>query len=177
MPADAIGRVGASRRLIGQDLAMAEDLLERIRREIRERRQAAQAAHEESRRLERALAALRYEPPAASRLVDDAPRRQQRSAPRRPRAAPGANREAILAVVHERPGVTAGEIAQVTGIPRSAVSPALSRLAGGGAVERTPLPGGGVGFRVGREPGGRAFADAPDRADVTAAAESAPRRE
>jgi len=37
---------------------MAEDLLARVVREIRERRQAAQAAYEESRRLERALAAL-----------------------------------------------------------------------------------------------------------------------
>lgn len=37
---------------------MGEELLARVLREIRERKRAAEAAHEESRQLERALAAL-----------------------------------------------------------------------------------------------------------------------
>src|SRR5687767_4884970 len=102
---------------------MAEELLERVRREIRERKQATQAAVEESRRLERALAALGgAESRVGSRPAASASRR---SSPRRRRAAPGANRAAILALVRERPGVTAGEVAQATGIARSTVSPTL----------------------------------------------------
>lgn len=130
---------------------MAEDLLARVVREIRERSQLAQAAYEESRRLERALAAL---DPYPSRAGGSAPGRRIRSrrpARRRARAARGANRDAILAVVRERPGVSAGEIAQATGIARSTVSPTLSRLVVAGTVERTELPSGGVGFRPGEE--------------------------
>jgi hypothetical protein len=37
---------------------MAEELLERVLREIRERKQVAQAAYDERRRLEQALAAV-----------------------------------------------------------------------------------------------------------------------
>lgn len=125
---------------------MAEDLLDRIRLEIRERLERSRAAYEESRRLEAALAAL--DPDARS----SGPRRRsaapsQPRSPRRRRARPGANREAILAVVRERPGVSAGEIAQATGIARSTVSTTLSRAAAAAEVERTQLPGGGVGFR------------------------------
>jgi DNA-binding transcriptional ArsR family regulator len=134
---------------------MAEDLLAR---EIRERRQAAQAAYEESRRLERALAALGSEPSATAGSVPDSARPPRRPARRRRRAAPGANREAILAVVRERPGVSAGEIAQATGIARSTVSPTLSRLIATGAAERTELPAGGVGFRLGADEGAAAVA-------------------
>jgi DNA-binding transcriptional ArsR family regulator len=130
---------------------MAEDLLARVVREIRERRQAAQAAYEESERLERALAALGSGASSAAAADADSPRRQRRGQRRR-RAAPGAKREAIVAVLRERPGTSAGEIAQATGIPRSTVSPTLSRLIAAGAVERISMPGGDVGFRPAAEP-------------------------
>ena len=128
---------------------MAEDLLERVLREIRERKQAAQSAVEESARLEAALAALTHDVrgPGADATVTPS-RRARRSPQRRKRAAPGANRDAILALVRERPGASAGEIAQATGIPRSTVSPTLARLVEGGAIERSQLPGGGIGFRA-----------------------------
>jgi DNA-binding transcriptional ArsR family regulator len=127
---------------------MAEELLERVLREIRERKQAARAAVEESARLERALVALGRDPgQPATEAAATPSRRARRSSRRRKRAAPGANRDAILALVHERPGATAGEISQATGIPRSTVSPTLARLVEGGAIERTQLPG-GVGFRA-----------------------------
>jgi DNA-binding IclR family transcriptional regulator len=54
----------------------------------------------------------------------------------------------VLAVVSERPGVTAGELVATTGIARPTVSTTLSRLASEGLVARQELPGGGVGFRI-----------------------------
>jgi hypothetical protein len=71
--------------------AMAEELLERVLREIRERRQAAQAAYDESRRLERALAALDAPSGGSTRERDGASSRR-RVRPRRPRTASGAKR-------------------------------------------------------------------------------------
>jgi hypothetical protein len=70
----------------------------------------------------------------------------RRPAPRRRRAAAGANREAILAVVRERPGVSVGEVRAATGIARASVSLVLTRLVGEGALRCDQLPGGGVGF-------------------------------
>jgi DNA-binding transcriptional ArsR family regulator len=70
----------------------------------------------------------------------------RRPAPRRRRAAAGANREAILTVVRERPGVSVGEVQAATGIARSSVSVVLTRLVGEGVLRRERLPGGGVGF-------------------------------
>jgi CRP-like cAMP-binding protein len=127
---------------------MAEELLERVLREIRERKLLARAAVDESARLERALAALDQDPPRGVQARETTSRRSLRPTQRGKRAARGANRDAILTLVAERPGVTAAEVAGATGIARSTVSPALARLASSGAVERVELPGGGVGFRA-----------------------------
>jgi Fic family protein len=128
---------------------MAEDLLDRIVREVRERKGAARAAYEESQRLERALAALGQQRDAgAATGRKSAPADRRRGARRRRRAAPGANRDTLVAVARERPGATAGELATATGIARATVSSTLARLVSSGALERTQLPGGGVGFRV-----------------------------
>ncbi len=128
---------------------MAEELLERVVREIRDRKQALQAAVDESARLERALAAIdRGRPDDAARPTASPSRPRRRPTQRGKRAARGANRDAILALVGERPGVTAGEVAEATGIARSTVAATLARLASVGAVERVQLPGGGVGFRA-----------------------------
>jgi CRP-like cAMP-binding protein len=133
-------------RVCGKIPRMADDLLSRILGEIRERKEASRAAYEESQRLERALAALgadRKEVTVRGRDVQ-----QRRRAGGERRAAPGANRDAIVAVVRERPGVTAGEIAFATGIARATVTSTAARLTGGGTLERVELPGGGIGFRV-----------------------------
>jgi len=142
---------------------VAEDLLERIRREIGERKQAARAACEESGRLERALEALGGETPGASGGSGGRSPRAQRRAGSRPRAVPGANRDAIVAAVSERPGATAGELAAATGIARATVASTLARLTTAGALERSEPPGGGVGFRPAPEP------PAPSRSGQTAA--------
>jgi len=140
---------------------MAEELLDRVLREIRERRRAAQAAYEESRRLEQALAALE---PAGRRGRSPAPAPRRRSRERQPRAAPGANREAIAALVSERPGVTVGEIAEATDITRSTVTTTLKRLVDAGEIERASLPAGGTGYRAAAAAGHSvAAADAADR--------------
>jgi type II secretory pathway component PulJ len=124
---------------------MAEDLLDRIAREIRERASEARAAYEESQQLERALAALDAD-------AGQAPKRSKRRRRGRPpgssRARRGANREAILAVVRERPKSTAREIADATGIARNTVASTVTRLSASGTLERAELPAGGVGFRA-----------------------------
>jgi hypothetical protein len=66
----------------------------------------------------------------------------------RQRAAPGVNRDAILAVVPDRPGVTAREIASLTGSLRQRCLARAARLAGSGTLHRVVLPDGGGGFRL-----------------------------
>jgi DNA invertase Pin-like site-specific DNA recombinase len=77
------------------------------------------------------------------------------AAPRRPAAKPaptrraprGANREAILKLVAERPGVSAREIADVTNIKRTVTYNTLSKLVEQGRLAKTELPGGQTGYR------------------------------
>src|SRR4051794_18055663 len=133
---------------------MAEDLLDRILGEIRERMNEARDAHDESQQLERALAALdaKAEGGVGERRSQGARPRRRRSRGRRSpsaRAGRGANREAIIAAVAERPGSTAREIADATGIARTTVASTVTRLAVSGALERSEPPGGGIGFRPG----------------------------
>ncbi|MCL2768552.1 MAG: winged helix-turn-helix domain-containing protein [Solirubrobacterales bacterium] len=45
-----------------------------------------------------------------------------------PRAATGSNKRAILELVAERPGITASEIAEETGVKRTVVASTISRL-------------------------------------------------
>src|SRR4051812_37689053 len=100
---------------------MAEDMVDRILGEIRERMREVRGACEESQQLERALAALDAE---ADGSVGARPSRTTRSRRGRSRgrsrptssarALRGANREAILALVRQRPGATAREIADAT---------------------------------------------------------------
>jgi hypothetical protein len=70
---------------------MAEELLERVLREIRERKQAAQAAYHERRRLEQALAAVGPASASSPGDRDGAPQRR-RARSRHARAASGASR-------------------------------------------------------------------------------------
>ena len=104
----------------------------------------SRAAYEESQRLEQALAALDN---GAGAHAPQARPKRSRPQPNG-RARRGSNREAILAVVSERPGLTAREISDATGIARTTVASTVTRLAANGVLERTELPAGGVGFRV-----------------------------
>jgi DNA-binding transcriptional ArsR family regulator len=148
-----------------------EDLLDRVLSEIRERLERSRAAYEESQVLERALAALGPGASARADRTDARAASTRRPGPRRRRAAAGANREAILAVVRERPGVSVGEVQAATGIARSSVSVVLTRLVGEGALRRDQLPGGGVGFSEARP--GRAADSVGDGTSVEPASETA----
>jgi hypothetical protein len=123
---------------------MAEELFDRVLREVRERKKRAEAAWEESRRLEAALRALEGQ---RSR-----PRPQRQTAPTRPRSsgrrAPrGQTRGAILQVVAERAGATAAEIAAAANLDRRVTQSTLARLARQGAIERYSPAGGGTAYR------------------------------
>jgi IclR helix-turn-helix domain len=197
------------------------ELLDRIRREIRERLEASRAAVREHERLEAALYALggagsratravrgsgrdaraparpsspavkpsgararsRQQSPAGRRSGASAKARQPASAtadgrsgparrsgsraaasaetkkgqvPRaagpataaRKRAPRGANREAVLSVVGERPGVTARELAAASGVTGGTLYSLLRTLTQQGALEKRALPGGPTGYVV-----------------------------
>jgi sugar-specific transcriptional regulator TrmB len=66
----------------------------------------------------------------------------------RSRAPRGANREAILSLVGERPGVTATEIADVTKISRAVTYNTLAKLVQQGQLSKTELPGGQTGYKT-----------------------------
>jgi hypothetical protein len=68
--------------------------------------------------------------------------RKQRS-----RAPRGANREAILSLVGERPGVSAGEISDVTKISKAVTYNTLAKLVEQGKLAKTELPGGQTGYK------------------------------
>jgi hypothetical protein len=63
------------------------------------------------------------------------------------RAPRGANREAILKLVGQRPGVSAAEISDVTKISRAVTYNTLAKLVEQGRIEKTPLPGGQTGYK------------------------------
>jgi hypothetical protein len=122
---------------------MAE-ILDRIHAEIRERLAASRSAAQEYERLEAALAAL-----GGGGRAKPAPARRRR--PAQARAPRGANREAVLRVLEERPGASASELAAASGVGRTALYPLLSRLAERGEVVKEELPGGATGYRLQRE--------------------------
>lgn len=125
------------------------DLVGQIQRDIEKRLQELRPLLEEKERLEAVLAALTngHGAPAATatRSRSSAPS----SGPRAPyaggksrRAPRGANREAILKVVRERPGVSAAEVAAITRIAKPTVHTTISQLKRKGILE--PEGSGGV---------------------------------
>jgi IclR helix-turn-helix domain len=124
---------------------MAE-LLDRIHAEIRERLAASRGAAQEYERLEAALAALGGPGDAAGA---PAPRRARK--PARPRAPRGANREAVLRALEERPGASASELAAASGVNRTVLYGLLNRLIERGEVAKEELPGGTTGYKLLRE--------------------------
>jgi Fic family protein len=152
---------------------MTEELLDRVLRQIRERLRESRAAFEESRRLEAALAALGDG--SAPKESDDA---SHRSSPRRRsvRAPRGENLRRIRDAVEQRPGASAGEVAAATGIGRATVASTLAKLARAGELEKTPLPGGGLGYRRSRDRPAEqpASTPGPDESQPEAPSDAAP---
>jgi CRP-like cAMP-binding protein len=150
---------------------MAEQLLDRVLRDIRDRMKQSRAAYEESRRLQAALAAL-DEGPRDEAAATSSPRRTARRAGRTSakRAPRGENLRRIREAIEQRPGATAGEVASATGIARPTVATALGKLAREGEMEKAELPGGGVGYRRARgAEHGAESAAAPDGGNGTPA--------
>ncbi len=77
-----------------------------------------------------------------------APRRAPARKSTRPRAPRGANLEAVLTAVGQRPGVTATTIADVTKISRAVTYNTLAKLVDQGKLEKTELPGGQTGYKT-----------------------------
>jgi DNA-binding transcriptional ArsR family regulator len=126
------------------------DLVGQIQRDIEKRLQELRPLIEEKEQLEAVLAALTNG--AGTGGGASAPRARAtttRSAGRAPyaggksrRAPRGANREAILKVVRERPGVSASEVASITRIAKPTVHTTISQLKRKGILE--PEGSGGV---------------------------------
>ena len=143
---------------------MAEQLLDRVRAQIRARVRELEPAVRESEQLEAANAALDglgIATPAAdtSAPAAAAPTRRRRpSSARRPggpakRAPRGANRTAVLGVLAERSGVSASELSSAAGVARPVLYALLKTLEERGEVAKEQLPGrlDGVPPRIGIE--------------------------
>src|SRR3954471_23265027 len=136
------------------------ELLGRVQGEIRERLQVNRVAVQEYDRLQAALAALdgiaAARPPeetasAQPTQPNTATRRSRRSgAPRAPR---GANRDAVLRVLADRPGVSASELSAAAGVRRPVLYALLSRLVERGEIAKEELPGGSTGYALPRPDG------------------------
>jgi ribosomal protein S25 len=176
------------------------DLLDRITQDIQRRLEELRPLAREAERLEAALQALGTDtttteptttPDASSPAAAQAartPRRRPRTSdgdetvsrapsqpvrPTRRRAPRGQNRERVMQVVRERPGVTPAEIASASGVQRTVVYTVLRRLEADGEVQRRDLPSGSNGWAVrtnGSSPGSKIASQAL-AGDAKAAAE------
>jgi len=125
------------------------DLVGQIQRDIEKRLQELRPLIEEKEQLEAVLAALTNGSSTAAPAAPRARAATTRPAARAPyaagkgrRAPRGANREAILSVVRERPGVSAAEVAEITRIAKPTVHTTISQLKRKGILE--PEGSGGV---------------------------------
>ncbi len=124
---------------------MLEPLLPRLKREIEARLAELRPVVAEAERLEAAKEAMLAEAAAeraparlaprpgrngasAERANGSAPAAPSSAEPENGRAPRGANQEAIVAIVEERPGVSVAEIAAVTKIAKPTVATTVSKL-------------------------------------------------
>jgi DNA-binding transcriptional ArsR family regulator len=128
------------------------DLVGQIQRDIERRLAELRPLIEEKEQLESVLAALKngsgVSAPvrSASRPAASSGRAQYAAAKGR-RAPRGANREAILSVVRERPGITASEVADITQIAKPTVHTTISQLKRKGILE----PEGANGVKLAKD--------------------------
>ncbi|ADB49263.1 winged helix-turn-helix domain-containing protein [Conexibacter woesei] len=130
------------------------DLVGQIQRDIEKRLRELRPLIEEKEQLEAVLAALSGDHTGNGSSSASAARPRARaaaSAARAPyaggksrRAPRGANREAILKVVGERPGISASEVAEITNIAKPTVHTTISQLKRKGILE----PEGANGVRL-----------------------------
>jgi hypothetical protein len=129
------------------------DLLDSIQRQLRERLDELRPLVSEYERLQAAEAALGA---GAFRRPTSADRGGERgSQPRRraggrtsTSASREANREKVLALVGERPGITKAELREAAGLTGAGVAQNLRRLLASGQLREEALPAGQSGYRV-----------------------------
>jgi hypothetical protein len=125
------------------------DLFDRIHGEIRARLAESEAAKHETELLEAALAALDGAGLRVERSLPSTPRaartrpRAEATAKRAPR---GANRQAALRVIGERPGSDVGELVAATGIKRGVLYGLLARLVDDGEIVKQSTVDGLAGY-------------------------------
>lgn len=130
------------------------DLLDRVRNEIRTRLTELRPAVDEHARLDAALRALDTDDAGLSAVSPSTAAARRRASPdaRRPsaprRAPRGANRKAVLRVVADRPGITAGELAAASGVQRRTLYSLLSALTKQQVLQRRELRGGQNGYSL-----------------------------
>ena len=139
------------------------DLVDSIRAELRTRLDELRPLVREYERLREAVTALGND--AAARAKPARPSKRGRPPARRGRPAPigarrrsssaaerEANRETVLALVRERPGITRAELKDAAGLSSAGVAQHLRRMLDRGEVREEALPSGATGYRTGDEP-------------------------
>jgi sugar-specific transcriptional regulator TrmB len=125
---------------------LRRDLEQRLREVERELANVDPLLRERD-RLRSALATPPFATTATAAATVASPRVATKSARKsKPRAPRGANREAIVRVVGERPGVSAAEISDVTKISRAVTYNTLAKLIEQGKIAKSELPGGQTGY-------------------------------
>jgi hypothetical protein len=134
------------------------DLLDSIRAQLRTRLDELRPLVGEYERLQAAEAALADGSSTAARAGQSERRISQarrggarRLGSRRPSRASGereANRQKVLALVRERPGITKAELKAAAGLSSAGVPQNLRRMLARGEVREEGLPGDAVGYRV-----------------------------
>jgi hypothetical protein len=136
------------------------DLLDSICAELRTRLDELRPLVREYERLQEADAALADGSPTSRKRAGQ-PKRSGSQARRggarrvgsRRRSSSSAerevNREKVLALVRERPGITKAELKDAAGLSSAGVAQNLRRMLDRGEVREEALPGGATGYRVG----------------------------
>jgi hypothetical protein len=111
--------------------------------------------------------------PSAGAKQGQGARAAASAAPARKRAPRGANRQAVLSVISDRPGVTARELAAVSGVTGGTLYSLLRTLTQRGTVEKRELPGGQTGYSIAPSDGAQTTA-VPARATTEGSAGADP---
>ncbi len=141
---DAASLIVPERRWLGS--------LDEVRRELRERLNELRPLVDEYAQLERAAYALGEgpgEPRAGRRARSRSGGRARVSAPRA-----GINKQAIYGAIGERPGVSVGEIALVTGVAKPLIYNTTRAGVQKGELRKLDLGGGRSGFALMTSDGG-----------------------
>jgi hypothetical protein len=135
------------------------NLLDSIRAQLRTRLEELRPLVREYDRLQQAEAALADGSPTRGKRPDQpkrngsqARRGGARGAGSRRRSNPSAerevNREKVVALVRERPGITKAELKEAAGLSSAGVAQNLRRMLDRGEVREEALPSGATGYRI-----------------------------